>query len=101
MKNVDMIVRNAEILTMDPDFSVFNPGAIAISGTSIEAVGQESDIMENYSAPTVIDGKGKIMLPGFVNAHTHVPMALLRGLADDLRLDVWLMGYMMYEAVMC
>jgi len=34
------------------------------------------------------------MLPGFVNAHTHVPMALLRGLADDLRLDVWLMGYM-------
>jgi len=95
MKNVDMIVRNAEILTMDPDFSVFNPGAIAISGTSIEAVGQESDIMENYSAPTVIDGKGKIMLPGFVNAHTHVPMALLRGLADDLRLDVWLMGYMM------
>ena len=35
------------------------------------------------------------MLPGLVNAHTHVPMTLLRGLADDLRLDVWLMGYMM------
>ena len=34
-------------------------------------------------------------MPGLVNAHTHVPMALLRGLADDLRLDVWLMGYMM------
>lgn len=95
MKNVDIIVRNAEILTMDPDFSVFNPGAIAISGTSIEAVGLESEILENYSASTVVDAKGKIMLPGFVNAHTHVPMALLRGLADDLRLDVWLMGYMM------
>ena len=34
-------------------------------------------------------------MPGLVNAHTHVPMTLLRGLADDLRLDVWLLGYMM------
>ena len=34
-------------------------------------------------------------MPGLVNAHTHAPMAMLRGLADDLRLDVWLMGYMM------
>ncbi len=34
-------------------------------------------------------------MPGLINAHTHVPMTLLRGLADDLRLDVWLMGYMM------
>ena len=34
-------------------------------------------------------------MPGLVNAHTHAPMTLLRGLADDLRLDVWLMGYMM------
>ncbi len=31
-------------------------------------------------------------MPGLVNAHTHVPMTLLRGLADDLRLDVWLLG---------
>ncbi len=95
MKNVDLIIRNTEILTMDPDFSVFNPGAIAISGTSILAVGLETEILSDYSSSSVIDGKGKIMMPGFVNAHTHVPMTLLRGLADDLRLDVWLMGYMM------
>ncbi len=43
----------------------------------------------------VIDCEGKVVMPGLVNAHTHVPMTLLRGLADDLRLDVWLMGYMM------
>jgi 5-methylthioadenosine/S-adenosylhomocysteine deaminase len=43
----------------------------------------------------VIDCAGKVLMPGFVNTHTHVPMTLLRGLADDLRLDVWLMGYMM------
>ena len=43
----------------------------------------------------MVDCGGKILMPGLVNAHTHVPMTLLRGLADDLRLDVWLMGYMM------
>jgi 5-methylthioadenosine/S-adenosylhomocysteine deaminase len=42
-----------------------------------------------------IDCGGRVVMPGLVNAHTHVPMSLLRGLADDLRLDVWLMGYMM------
>jgi 5-methylthioadenosine/S-adenosylhomocysteine deaminase len=42
-----------------------------------------------------VDCGGKVLMPGLVNAHTHVPMTLLRGLADDLRLDVWLMGYMM------
>ena len=42
-----------------------------------------------------MDCGGKVLMPGLVNAHTHVPMTLLRGLADDLRLDVWLMGYMM------
>ncbi len=95
MKMVDLILHNAEILTMDQDFNVFNPGALAISGTCIEAVGIESEILQNFSAPTLVDCKKKILMPGFVNAHTHVPMALLRGLADDLRLDVWLMGYMM------
>src|SRR5262249_21706898 len=42
-----------------------------------------------------VDCGGRVLMPGLVNAHTHVPMTLLRGLADDLRLDVWLMGYMM------
>lgn len=39
---------------------------------------------------TVVDGGGKLALPGFVNAHTHIPMSLFRGLADDLPLDIWL-----------
>jgi 5-methylthioadenosine/S-adenosylhomocysteine deaminase len=95
MKNVDLIIRNVEILTMDQDFNVYNPGALAIDGATIQAVGPEAEILREFSAPVIHDGKGRILMPGFVNAHTHVPMALLRGLADDLRLDVWLMGYMM------
>ncbi|MCF6278486.1 MAG: amidohydrolase, partial [Anaerolineales bacterium] len=55
----------------------------------------EEELKSAYQATEVIDCQGKILMPGLVNAHTHVPMTLLRGLADDLRLDVWLMGYMM------
>jgi 5-methylthioadenosine/S-adenosylhomocysteine deaminase len=46
-------------------------------------------------AVTSVDCAGRVVMPGLVNAHTHAAMSLLRGLADDLRLDVWLMGYMM------
>ena len=95
MKKADIILHNAEILTMDQEFNHYEPGALAIIGKVIEAVGEEKDILSQYAANEMIDCKGKILLPGFVNAHTHVPMTLLRGLADDMRLDVWLMGYMM------
>ena len=95
MTKVDLILKNAEILTMDLDYSAFNPGAVAISGTTIQAVGPEAAILQAYEADSIIDCGGKVLCPGLVNAHTHVPMTLLRGLADDLRLDVWLMGYMM------
>lgn len=95
MKNVSLIIKNANILTIDEQFNQYSPGAIAILDDLIEAVGFETDILEAYTAPDVFDAEGKILMPGFVNAHTHVPMTLLRGLADDLRLDVWLLGYMM------
>jgi 5-methylthioadenosine/S-adenosylhomocysteine deaminase len=55
-------------------------------------VGTDADA---FTAAETIDCGGRVVMPGLVNAHTHAPMTLLRGLADDLRLDVWLMGYMM------
>ena len=95
MKKVDILLYNAEILTMDLNFTHFMTGAIAVNGKVIEAVGEEKEILSRYDAVEKVDCKGKVLLPGFLNAHTHVPMTLLRGLADDLRLDVWLMGYML------
>jgi len=95
MEKADLILHNAEIITMDLDFHTFNPGAIAILGSTIQAVGDEKEILAQYEAVKKIDCAGKVLMPGLINAHTHVPMTLLRGLADDLRLDVWLMGYMM------
>ena len=93
--NCDYLLTNALVLTMDKEFTHYKPGAVAVSGMNILAVGPEVEISKAYSANERIDCGGKILMPGLVNAHTHVPMTLLRGLADDLRLDVWLMGYMM------
>ncbi len=95
MKTVDILFTNAHVLTMDEQLNQYNPGAIAVNGDCIIAVGPEFEITNEYAGKETIDCNRKILMPGLVNAHTHVPMTLLRGLADDLRLDVWLMGYMM------
>ncbi len=95
MKKADIILHNATLLTMDIEFHQYEPGAIAISGNAIIGVGTDEEIFKEFESANLIDCKNKVLMPGLVNAHTHVPMTLLRGLADDLRLDVWLMGYMM------
>ena len=92
---VDILLTNAHVLTMDIEMHQYRSGAVAIKNDSILAVGPETELKAQYSAAQMIDCGGKIVMPGLVNAHTHIPMTLLRGLADDLRLDVWLMGYMM------
>jgi len=94
-QTVDLLLVNALVLTMDEELHQYEPGAVAVTGDSIVAIGPEAEIRASYSAAQIVDGGGKVLMPGLVNAHTHVPMTLLRGLADDLRLDVWLMGYMM------
>ena len=94
MTQVDTLFINAHVLTMDEKMNQYLRGAVAVNGDSIVAVGLEDEIQKGYSAKETIDCKGKVLMPGMVNAHTHVPMTLLRGIADDLRLDVWLQGYM-------
>lgn len=94
-QKVDTLFTNAIVLTMDGELNQYDPGAVAVKGDSIIAAGPQAQITKVYSANETIDCGGKVLMPGLVNAHTHVPMTLLRGLADDLRLDVWLMGYML------
>ncbi len=95
MIKVDTLLTNAIVLTMDANLTCFEPGAVAILDDQIVAVGPDPEIRKDYQAEESIDCEEKVLMPGLVNAHTHVPMTLLRGLADDLRLDVWLLGYMM------
>jgi 5-methylthioadenosine/S-adenosylhomocysteine deaminase len=94
-QKVDTLLTNALVLSMDSKLNQYDPGAVAVKGDMIVAVGAEAEIIKEYSANETIDCSGKVLMPGLVNAHTHVPMTLLRGLEDDLRLDVWLMGYML------
>jgi 5-methylthioadenosine/S-adenosylhomocysteine deaminase len=91
----DLILRNAIVLSMNEQLTQYEPGAVAIEGDHLAAVGPEAEITERFKAPETVDCQGRVVMPGLVNAHTHIPMTLLRGLADDLRLDVWLLGYMM------
>jgi 5-methylthioadenosine/S-adenosylhomocysteine deaminase len=93
----DLLLTNAHVLTMDERFTVYSHGSIAINGgtSGILAVGASSEIDATFTPAATLDCRGRVVMPGLVNAHTHAPMALLRGLADDLRLDVWLLGYMM------
>ena len=95
MQKVDYLLKNAVVLTMDAHYRIFEPGAVAVLADEIVETGLEEDLLGKYESENVIDCSGKVLMPGLVNTHTHVPMSLLRGLADDLRLDVWLMGYMM------
>src|SRR5687767_6746100 len=88
----DVLLTNAIVLTMDEGFTIHRDGGVAISGDTIAAVGPDALA---YDAGATVDCRRRVVMPGLVNAHTHAPMALLRGLADDLKLDVWLMGYMM------
>jgi len=94
-QSADLLLTNAIVLTMDEAFTKYEPGALAMSGNSILAVGTEAELSKEIAATETIDCGGKVLMPGLVNAHTHMAMTLLRGLADDLRLDVWLLGYMM------
>ena len=95
MENVDLILKNATIVTMDNEYRVFAHGAIAIQDDHIHFVGTEEETLKDFSAAETVDCAGKVVIPGLINGHTHAAMTLLRGLADDLRLDVWLLGYMM------
>jgi len=92
MPSCDILLTGATILTMDESFTQHASSGIAIRGDTIVAVGPDA---LRHDAAETIDCQDRVVMPGLVNAHTHVAMSLVRGLADDLRLDVWLMGYMM------
>jgi len=91
----DIILANGTLVTMNERFDVFHQGAVVVRDGRIAAVGPAADLSGRFETAEFMDCTGQVIMPGLINAHTHVPMSLLRGLADDLRLDVWLYGYML------
>src|SRR5262249_42300508 len=92
-ETIDLVVRGGTVVTMDREFRVIDSGAVAVRGNRIVAVGSQSEIASKYRARRTIDAVGKVIMPGLINTHTHVPMVLFRGIADDLRLPEWLEKY--------
>lgn len=95
MQRVDALFVGGTVLTMNQNMDVYPNGAVAVKDDQIVAVGTRDELAAAYEANDVIDCTGQVIMPGLVDTHTHLSMTLLRGLADDLRLDVWLLGYIM------
>jgi 5-methylthioadenosine/S-adenosylhomocysteine deaminase len=92
-QRVDLIVSGGTVVTMDAGRRVIEDGAVAIERGRIVAVGKRDELVRRYTAREVIDARGRAVIPGLVNGHTHVPMVLFRGIADDLDLQEWLTKY--------
>jgi len=90
---VDLIIRGGTVVTMDGSRRVIEDGAIAVKAGRVVAVDDTKDIDGRYAAREVINAAGKVVIPGLINGHTHVPMTLFRGIADDLDLQEWLTKY--------
>jgi 5-methylthioadenosine/S-adenosylhomocysteine deaminase len=90
---VDLFVTGGTVITMDPARRVLTPGAVAIGGADIVAVGSPEELRQAYTPARVIDATGRVVMPGLINTHGHAPMVMYRGLADDLALMDWLQQY--------
>jgi 5-methylthioadenosine/S-adenosylhomocysteine deaminase len=92
-EHADLAVIHGTVVTMDGQRRVLQDGGIAIEGDRITAVDSSAQIDARYEPAKVIDARGALIMPGLINAHTHMSMSFFRGLADDLALDDWLHKY--------
>ena len=92
-QTVDLLVVGGSIVTMDGSRRILEEGAVAVKGDEIVAVAPRAELEDKYTATQTINASGKLVLPGFINGHTHVPMTLFRGLHDDVTLNDWLYKY--------
>ena len=84
------VIYNATLVPMNEQMDVLPGGSLYIEGNTIREVAPSKIEREDAE---YVDARGMVVMPGFVNTHTHLPMALLRGYADDLPLHRWLTDY--------
>jgi 5-methylthioadenosine/S-adenosylhomocysteine deaminase len=89
----DLIIVAAHVLSMDADARHWTPGAVAIRGDAIVAAGPAAEVQASWRSKNRYDAGNAVVMPGFINTHCHLPMVMLRGVADDLELMEWLNGY--------
>lgn len=89
---IDLVIVGGTIVTMDQDRNVIEDGAIAVKDGKILSIGKARDLRGTRAKQT-INATGKVIIPGLINTHTHIPMVLFRGISDDLDLNDWLTKY--------
>ena len=92
----DLVVAGGTIVTMDGSRRVLEDAIVAVNGDTIVAVEPltpAAQVKYMHTAKESIDARGKLVIPGLINGHTHIPMVLMRGLKDDVTLDEWLRKY--------
>ncbi len=89
----DLLIIGGTVVTMDSARAIIEDGALAVTGDTIAAVGPRAELESKFTARQTIDAKNTLILPGFINGHTHVPMTLFRGIHDDVTLNDWLYKY--------
>ena len=91
--NYDLVIHNGTILTMNSDLDIIKNGVLCIKNHKLDKIEPLKNHAPLPEGKKIIDARGGIIMPGLVNTHTHLPMALFRGLADDLPLSKWLNEY--------
>lgn len=89
-EKADYIIHARYVVTMDSSHRVLSPGAVAIRADRIVAVGSPAELANRYVSKNVLERPDALLMPGMIDTHTHAPMSLFRGIADDKRLQDWL-----------
>ncbi len=91
--NNDLLILTAEYLVISAKLPFIKNGAIVIEKDRVVDWGKDIEILKSYQGAKIVNRSNAIIAPGLINAHTHAPMVLFRGLADDLPLKTWLEKY--------
>ena len=93
----DLLIQGGKIITMDPERRIIDNGTLVVSGNKILEIFVAGELPDNLKTRKTINADGKVIIPGLINAHSHIAMTLLRGIAEDLVLDKWLEEVWKYE----
>src|SRR5688500_585578 len=81
----DLIIKGAFVMTMKgKGVGMLEDGAVAVKGQTILAVSDTDDILAAYQTDRLIDGTGKLVMPGLIDAHIHTGLSIFRGMAQDM-----------------
>jgi len=93
MREVDLIITGSKALLLDSENTCIDHASVAINADEIVVAGPTEKITKQYKAKKTIKSKDSLIMPGFVNCHTHAAMTCFRGIADDLEMMDWLNNY--------